>query len=63
MARENIKDHTGRLIAYTEQRGNRLWLHDWTGKMLGYYDLSTNKTYEWTGRYVGPGNIVMTLLR
>lgn len=63
MAREEIKDWTGKKLGYTEQRGNRLWLHDWQGKMIGYYDLSTGKTYDWQGKMIAQGNVLMTLLK
>ena len=63
MAKEWIKDWTGKLLGYTEQRGTRLWLHDWQGRQLGYYDSSTGKTYDWHGRMVAQGNALMMLLR
>ncbi|MBR6826489.1 MAG: hypothetical protein IKM59_08085, partial [Oscillospiraceae bacterium] len=63
MAREYIKDWTGRQLGYTELRGNRLWLHDWQGKMLAYYDKSTNKTYDWQGKMLTQGNTLMMMLK
>ena len=63
MAREPIKDWTGKIIGFTEWSGNKKWLSDFYGRRLGYYDRSTNKTYEFSGRMVGQGDIVMTLLR
>ncbi len=63
MAREKLKDWTGRIIGETEWVGNRQWLYDWTGRKIGYYDRSTNKTYDWTGRMVGQGNTLLTMLR
>ena len=35
MAREKLKDWTGRIIGQTEQIGSRLWLYDWTGRIEG----------------------------
>ncbi len=63
MAREKIQDWTGKIIGFKEQIGTKRWLYDFYGNKLGYYDSSTNKTYEWTGRFVGNGDIVMTLLK
>lgn len=63
MAKERIKDWTGKILGSTEQIGSRLWLYDFSGRKLGYYDSSTGKTHDWTGRLVGQGNILMTLLR
>ena len=63
MAREKITDWTGKIIGFKEQIGNRLWLYDFYGRKLGYYDRSTDKTYEWTGKLVSNGNTLMMLLR
>ena len=49
MAREKLKDWTGKIIGFKEQLGSRLWLYVFYGRKLGYYDSTTNKTYEWTG--------------
>ena len=63
MAREKIKDWQGRVLGETEQIGTKLWLFDFYGRRLGYYDSANNTTYDWHGRRIGTGNIVMTLLR
>lgn len=63
MAREPIKDWTGKIIGFTEQSGNKKWLSDFYGRRVGYYDCSTNKTHEFSGRMVGQGDITMTLLK
>ncbi len=63
MAREKIQDWTGKIIGFVEWSGNKKWISDFYGRRLGYYDRSTNKTYEFSGRMVGRGDIVMTLLR
>lgn len=63
MAKEYIKDWTGRILGYTELRGNRLWLHDWQGKMIAYYDKSINKTCDWQGKMLFQGNALMNMLK
>lgn len=63
MAREKIQDYTGKIIGFTEVSGNKKWLYDFHGRKIGYYDSSLNKTCEWTGKIVGNGDILMTLLR
>ncbi|MBR6549451.1 MAG: hypothetical protein IKT68_07925 [Clostridia bacterium] len=63
MAREPIKDWTGKIIGFTEWSGNKKWLSDFYGRKLGYYDRSADKTCEFGGRMVGKGDILMTLLR
>ncbi len=63
MAREKITDWTGKIIGWVEWSGNKKWLSDFYGRRLGYYDKSLNKTFDFYGRQVGNGDIVMTLLR
>ena len=63
MAREPIKDWTGKIIGFVEWSGNKKWLSDFYGRKLGYYDKSLNRTFDFYGRQVGQGDIVMTLLR
>lgn len=63
MAKEWIKDWTGKKLGYTEWSGTKLWLCDFYGRKLGYYDKSTNCTHDFYGRRVGQGNTLMTLLR
>lgn len=63
MAREAIKDYQGKILGWIEWSGNKKWLSDFYGKRLGYYDQSLNKTFDFYGRQVGSGDIVMTLLR
>ncbi len=58
-----ITDWRGKILGSTEQSGNRLWLYDFYGAKLGYYDSSANKTYDWRGGFVGQGNILIILLR
>ena len=63
MAREQIKDWTGKILGYTEERGNKIWLHNFQGQMVAYYDKSTGKTYDWQGRMLAQGNTLMMMLK
>lgn len=63
MARDKITDWTGKIIGWIEWSGNKKWLSDFYGRRLGYYDKSLNKTFDFYGRQVGNGDIVMTLLK
>ena len=63
MAREPIKDWQGKILGFVEWSGNKKWISDFYGKRLGYYDSSLNKTFDFYGRQVGQGDMVMTLLR
>lgn len=44
--KRTITDWRGKILGSTEQSGNRLWLYDFYGAKLGYYDSSANKTYD-----------------
>ncbi|MBR2860857.1 MAG: hypothetical protein IKB86_03375 [Clostridia bacterium] len=63
MAKEVIKDYTGKIIGAIEWSGNKKWLSDFYGRRLGYYDKSLDKTFDFYGRMIGYGDIVLTLLR
>jgi len=63
MAREAIKDWQGKILGWVEWSGNKKWLSDFSGRRLGFYDKSLNKTCDFSGRQVGSGDILMTLLR
>lgn len=63
MAREAVKDWQGKILGWIEWSGNKKWLSDFSGRRLGYYDQSANKTYDWQNRLIGSGDLVMTLLR
>ena len=63
MAQEILKDAYGRIIGRLEQQGNRLYLYDFYHRKVGYYDSALNKTFEWNGKFVGHGNILMMLLK
>ncbi len=63
MEREAIKDWQGKILGWSEWSGSKKWLMDFYGKKLGYYDKSLNKTFDFYGRQVGTGDILMILLR
>lgn len=63
MARESIKDWTGKIIGWVEWSGDRKWLSDFYGVKLGYYDKSRDVTCDFYNRQVGKGDILLTLLR
>lgn len=63
MARETLRDWQGKILGYVEWSGNRKWLSDFYGKRLGYYDKSMDRTYDFYGRQVGQGDLLLTLLR
>ena len=64
MAKEKITDWTGKIIGFveTDSCGNKV-LRDFYGRILGKYNKQMNVTQEFSGRVVGKGDILMTLLR
>lgn len=63
MAREQIRDFHGRIIATRETSGTKTVLRDFYGRILGTYDSKTNQTREFSGRIVGTGDQLMRLLK
>jgi len=61
---EYIRDRSGQPIGYFTQQGRHI-THLWTigGKRLGQYDINSNITQDTSGRWVGQGNLLLTLLR
>jgi hypothetical protein len=53
MARQTLKDSTGRTIGHIEDKPNEQQASDATGRRVGRYDKKTNKTYDASGRMVG----------
>jgi hypothetical protein len=60
--RENIKGPDGNNRGFIMEDGNRRTLHDSAGKVLGYYSKATEQTYTVSGKFIGYGDQVMSLL-
>lgn len=63
MSREKIQDWSGKIIGWIEWSGDKKWLSDFYGRRLGYYDKRLDKTFDFYGRMIGNGDIVMMLLK
>ena len=63
MADEKLKDRSGKLLGTIHDRGDKAELRDTSGKLLGIYDKKHNKTTDTSGRLIGTGNLLTTLLR
>ena len=50
-------DRGGRLGGCFKHRGNRIVAEDYGGRLLGWYDISSNRTYPYAGIAVGTGNL------
>ncbi|MBR2267392.1 hypothetical protein [Sphingobium sp.] len=61
--RDYIRNQRGEPIGYTTQNGAQTHLWTMSGKRLGQYDAHSNMTQDVSGRFVGKGNILLTLLR
>lgn len=63
MSIEYVKDAVGKILGKIVKHGTKTYLHDANMKALGFYDPSTNTTHTATGKLVGRGNLLMTLIR
>lgn len=63
MAREQIRDFSGKIIATRETSGNKVILRDFYGKILGTFDPVTNQTRDFYGKIIGTGDQLMRLVK
>jgi hypothetical protein len=61
--REYVRNQRGEPIAYFTRNGRHI-VYLWTmgGKRLGQYDSDSNVTQDANGRWIGQGNLLLTLL-
>jgi hypothetical protein len=57
-----LKDASGKRVGRIEDRGNKLEAFDETGRKVGEYDKSQDVTRDRSGRRVGQGNLLSSLL-
>ena len=62
MRSHELRDRHGRLLGTIKIYGDRQELRDRTGTLLGTYDARADQTRDRTGRLVGSGNLLTTLL-
>ncbi|MBD3372229.1 MAG: hypothetical protein GF403_05875 [Candidatus Coatesbacteria bacterium] len=60
--RNEIRGRDGRLIAYREEHGGRIVLRGSNGILLGFYDVSGDRTYDASGCFVATGDALGTLI-
>lgn len=58
-----LKDNTGKVIAKEEEIGNKIWLKSADLKTLGHYNISENRTYDSSLRFIGQGNLLGRLIK
>ena len=56
MAKEAIREFSGKILGYLEDTGDKIKATDFYGKPLGHYDKRSNKTYDFYGSVVCSGN-------
>ncbi len=63
MAKETIREFSGRIIGYIDTKPNGdKEVTSWTGRILGRYDYSENVTRDFYGRVVARGDASGMLL-
>lgn len=64
MARERIEDHNGKTLGYMETYSDgRAELRDSNSIILGKYTKMDNLTRDMSGRVIGKGNMLMSLIK
>ena len=58
-----LYDSRGKVLGWLKEVPTKIQLFSWQGKILGYYDTRTDKTFAATGRLAGRGNILASLLQ
>ena len=62
MAREAIRDFSGKIIAFIEDDPNRKSVRSFDGRLIGWYDKRTGITYEFSGKIVAKGDATGMLI-
>lgn len=59
---QNLRAKNGHLMGKIREVNGKYDLKDRNGRHLGYYDPKTNKTRDRSGKLVGRGNLLASLL-
>ena len=63
MPTQDLRDRSGRLIGRIESKSDgKQEIRDASGRLKGHYDPKSNQTRDSSGRLVGTGNLLTTLL-
>ena len=62
MSTKYVMDGSNRNIGYTKNMGSVIYAHDKNGKNVGYYNLSSNTTFDSNGKRYGTGNLTDALV-
>jgi hypothetical protein len=62
MARQTLKDKSGHVLGYIDDKESEQVGFDSKGHRVGRYYKKTNKTYDSAGHVVGTGNLLAHLI-
>jgi YD repeat-containing protein len=62
MAKQELRDSSGRLIGTIDMSGSKHEGRDASGRLKGSYDPKSNETRDSSGRLVGKGNLLSSLI-
>ena len=62
MSTKYVMDGSNRNIGYTKDMGSVIYAHDKSGKNVGYYQASSNTTFDRNGKRYGNGNLTEALV-
>lgn len=62
MARQDIRDRTGRLLGWRQESGNRIEGRNAGGMLRRWFDPRQNETRDASGRLVSKGDILAALI-
>lgn len=62
MADQELRDRSGRLLGKIRPSGSKFEIRDASGMIRGTYDPNRDETRDSSGRLVGKGNLLATLI-
>jgi hypothetical protein len=60
--RQELRDRSNGIIGWLEQRSGRIEGRNRVGGIVGWYDIDRNWTLDRTGRVVGHGDLLSSLI-
>lgn len=62
MKNQTLRNKRGEVIGSLQVTGRTVWLMNRKGTRLGYYDTSTNNTFDAKGRLVAANSNILVML-
>ena len=63
MLGEPVRDFSGKIIAWVEEKSNGdVYVREFSGMILGHYDKACDVTREFSGRIIAQGNQIGMLI-